>query len=103
MPSIIHNKAHVIKNGKLAVRKSSVILKGQPPVDPDKNRQALDSRGGFDFYIYKRNAVLLYFILQEKANIKELCGAMLKLLTKPYECHMIDFLCDAGNYFEMTR
>ena len=47
--------------------------------------------------------MLLYFILQEKANIKELCGAMLKLLTKPYECHMIDFLCDAGNYFEMTR
>lgn len=92
-----------MKNGKRAVRKSSVILKGQPPVDPDKNRQALDSRGGFDFYIYKRNAVLLYFILQEKANIKELCGAMLKLLTKPYECHMIDFLCDAGNYFEMTR
>ena len=92
-----------MKNGKRAVRKSSVILKGQPPVDPDKNRQALDSRGGFDFYIYKRNAVLLYFILQEKANIKELCGAMLKLLTKPYECHMIDFLCDAGNYFEMTQ
>ncbi len=72
-------------------------------MDPDKNMQAVDSRGGFDFYIYKRNAVLLYFILQEKANIKELCGAMLKLLTKPYECHMIDFLCDAGNYFEMTR
>ena len=72
-----------MKNGKRAVRKSSVILKGQPPVDPDKNRQALDSRGGFDFYIYKRNAVLLYFILQEKAIIKELCGAMLKLLTKP--------------------
>ena len=48
-------------------------------------------------------AVLLYFILQEKAIIKELCGAMLKLLTKPYECHMIDFLCDAGNYFEMTQ
>ena len=92
-----------MKNGKRAVRKSSVILKGQPPVDPDKNRQALDSRGGFDFYIYKRNAVLLYFILQEKAIIKELCGAMLKLLIKPYECHMIDFLCDAGNYFEMTQ
>ena len=54
-------------------------------MDPDRNRQALDSRGGFDFYIYKRN------------------GAMLKLLIKPYECHMIDFLCDAGNYFEMTQ
>lgn len=56
-------------------------------VDPDRNRQALDSRGGFDFYIYKRNAVLLYFILQEKAIIKKLCGAMLKLLIKPYEPH----------------
>lgn len=69
MPSIIHNKAHVMKNGKRAVRKSSVILKGQPPVDPDKNRQALDSRGGFDFYIYKRNAVLLYFILQDRKSV----------------------------------
>lgn len=49
-----------MKNGKRAVRKSSVILKGQPPVDPDRNRQALDSRGGFDFYIYKSRAAVFY-------------------------------------------
>ena len=30
-------------------------------------------------------------------------GAMLELLTKPYEYHMIDFLCDAENYFGMTE
>ena len=35
--------------------------------------------------------------------MEELCGAMLELLTKPYEYHMIDFLCDAENYFGMTE
>ena len=28
---------------------------------------------------------------------------MMDLLTKPYEQHMIDFLCDAEHYFGMTR
>ena len=31
--------------------------------------------------------------------MEELCGAMMELLTKPYEQHMIDFLCDAEHYF----
>ena len=35
--------------------------------------------------------------------MEELCSAMLELLTKPYEYHMIDFLCDAENYFGMTE
>ena len=35
--------------------------------------------------------------------MEELCGAMMELLTKPYEQHMIDFLCDAEHYFGMTR
>ena len=35
------------------------------------------------------------FTAQEKAAMEELCGAMMELLTKPYEQHMIDFLCDA--------
>ena len=35
--------------------------------------------------------------------MEELCGAMLELLTKPYEYYMIDFLCDAENYFGMTE
>lgn len=43
------------------------------------------------------------FTPQEKAVMEELCGAMLELLTKPYEYHMIDFLCDAENYFGMTE
>lgn len=43
------------------------------------------------------------FIAQEKAAMEELCGAMMELLTKPYEQHMIDFLCDAEHYFGMTR
>ena len=43
------------------------------------------------------------FTPQEKAIMEELCGAMLELLTKPYEYHMIDFLCDAENYFGMTE
>ena len=29
-------------------------------MDPDRNRQALDSRGGFDFYIYKSRAAVFY-------------------------------------------
>ena len=43
------------------------------------------------------------FTAQEKAAMEELCGAMMELLTKPYEQHMIDFLCDAEHYFGMTR
>ena len=43
------------------------------------------------------------FTRREKAIMEELCGAMLELLTKPYEYHMIDFLCDAENYFGMTE
>ena len=43
------------------------------------------------------------FTRREKAIMEELCGAMLELLTKPYEYHMIDFLCDAENYFSMTE
>ena len=39
----------------------------------------------------------------EAAHMEELCGAMMELLTKPYEQHMIDFLCDAEHYFGMTR
>ena len=42
------------------------------------------------------------FTLQETAVIKELCDAMMELLTKPYEIHMIDFLLDAEHYFGMT-
>lgn len=42
------------------------------------------------------------FTLQETAVIKELCDAMMELLTKPYETHMIDFLLDAEHYFGMT-
>ena len=43
------------------------------------------------------------FTQQEKAVMEELCGAMLELLTKPYEYHMIDFLCDAENYGRLDR
>ncbi|MDO4293444.1 MAG: alpha/beta hydrolase [Eubacteriales bacterium] len=43
------------------------------------------------------------FTAREKAAMEELCDAMLELLTKPYERHMIDFLCDAEHYFGMTR
>ncbi len=43
------------------------------------------------------------FTPQEKAVMEELCGAMLELLTKSYEYHMIDFLCDVENYFGMTK
>lgn len=41
------------------------------------------------------------FTPQETQEIKELCDAMLSLLTKPYEAHMIDFLLDAAHYFTM--
>lgn len=43
------------------------------------------------------------FTPQEKAAIEELCDAMLELLTKPYEAHMIDFLVDAEHYLSLTR
>ncbi len=43
------------------------------------------------------------FTPQEKAAMEELCDAMMELLTKPYERHMIDFLCDAERYFGMSR
>ncbi|MCM1060167.1 MAG: alpha/beta hydrolase [Eubacterium sp.] len=39
---------------------------------------------------------------QEKLLMENLCGAMLRLLTKEYEYHMIDFLVDAENHFGMT-
>lgn len=39
----------------------------------------------------------------EKAAMEELCDAMLELLTKPYEAHMIDFLVDAQHHLGMTR
>lgn len=42
------------------------------------------------------------FTQQEKDRMEELCDAMLKLLTKAYEYHMIDFLVDAQNHFGMT-
>lgn len=40
---------------------------------------------------------------EEKALMKGLCNAMLKLLTREYELHMIDFLIDAKNHFDMTK
>ena len=43
------------------------------------------------------------FTPQEKAIMEELCSAMLELLTKPYEYHMIDFLCDAEKLFRYDR
>ena len=43
------------------------------------------------------------FTAAEKVAMKEICDAMLELLTKPYEAHMIDFLCDAEHYFGMTQ
>lgn len=35
--------------------------------------------------------------------MEDLCDAMLALLTKEYEYHMIDFLIDAQNHFGMTE
>ena len=43
------------------------------------------------------------FTPQEKVAIEELCDAMLELLTKPYEAHMIDFLLDAEHYLNLTQ
>lgn len=42
------------------------------------------------------------FSQEEKLLMENLCDAMLRLLTKPYEYHMIDFLIDAQNHFDMT-
>ncbi len=42
------------------------------------------------------------FLQEEKLLMENLCNAMLRLLTKPYEYHMIDFLIDAQNHFGMT-
>lgn len=42
------------------------------------------------------------FSQEEKALMEDLCDAMLRLLTKPYEYHMIDFLVDAQNHLGMT-
>ena len=41
------------------------------------------------------------FTEKEKSLMENLCNAMLKLLTKEYEYHMIDFLVDAENHFGM--
>ena len=43
------------------------------------------------------------FTAAEKVAMEEICDAMLELLTKPYEAHMIDFLCDAEHYFGLTQ
>ena len=42
------------------------------------------------------------FTEKEKSLMENLCDAMLKLLTKEYEYHMIDFLVDSENHFGMT-
>lgn len=42
------------------------------------------------------------FSKEEKLLMENLCDAMLRLLTKPYEYHMIDFLVDAQNHFGMV-
>ena len=61
------------------------------------------------FFLYKRLmkwAVMKKktdgFTEQEKLLMENLCDAMLQLLTKPYEYHMLDFLIDAQNHFGMT-
>ena len=43
------------------------------------------------------------FTQKEKELMEELCDVMMKILTKPYELHMIDFLIDAKNHFGMSR
>ena len=43
------------------------------------------------------------FTRKEKELMEELCDVMMKILTKPYELHMIDFLIDAQNHFGMSR
>lgn len=61
------------------------------------------------FSLYKR--LMKHMVMKKKtANFTEeernlmegLCDAMLALLTKPYELHMIDFLIDARNHFGMV-
>lgn len=42
------------------------------------------------------------FSQEEKLLMENLCNAMMRLLTKQYEYHMIDFLVDAQNHFGMT-
>lgn len=42
------------------------------------------------------------FTQEEKNLMKGLCDAMMTLLTKEYELHMIDFLVDAKNHFGMV-
>lgn len=42
------------------------------------------------------------FTEKEKALMEGLCDAMLELLTKEYEYHMIDFLIDAEHHFGMV-
>ena len=42
------------------------------------------------------------FTPEEKAVMEGLCDAMLELLTKPYELHMLDFLMDAEHHKGMT-
>ena len=42
------------------------------------------------------------FTEKEKSLMENLCDVMLKLLTKEYEYHMIDFLIDSENHFGMT-
>lgn len=42
------------------------------------------------------------FTRDEKSLMDGLCDAMLTLLTKPYELHMIDFLVDTQNHFGMV-
>lgn len=41
------------------------------------------------------------FSQEEKLLMENLCNAMMRLLTKQYEYHMIDFLVDAQNHFGM--
>lgn len=40
---------------------------------------------------------------EEKQQMREICDALMKLLTKEYELHMIDFLVDAKNHFGMKK
>ena len=42
------------------------------------------------------------FTEKEKSLMENLCDVMLKLLTKEYEYHMIDFLVDSENHFGMV-
>ncbi|MCM1524763.1 MAG: alpha/beta hydrolase [Ruminococcus sp.] len=61
------------------------------------------------FSIYKK--LIKFAVMKKTSGLTEnesrlmegLCNAMLKLLTKEYEYHMIDFLTDAQNHFGMTE